>query len=59
MVDELKIFDPAYFAGLYEKISKKLDKFNEIKHYEIYCSSGKQTSISYEEGYIKKVLDKN
>ncbi|MHA1473575.1 MAG: TldD/PmbA family protein [Promethearchaeota archaeon] len=59
MVDELSIFDPNYFASLYEKISKKLDKNNEIKHYEMYCSSGKQTSISYEEGFIKKAFNKD
>ena len=59
MVEELKIFDPAYFASLYEKISNKLDKYSEIKHYEVFCSSGKQTSISYEEGFIKKAFDKD
>ncbi len=59
MADELNIFDPNYFASLYEKISKKLDKNNEIKHYEMYCSSGKQTSISYEEGFIKKAFNKD
>ena len=55
----LKIFDPNFFASLYEKVSKKLDKYSEIKHYEMYCSSGKQTSISYEEGFIKKAFKKN
>jgi len=54
-----KIFDPNFFASLYEKVSKKLDKYSEIKHYEMYCSSGKQTSISYEEGFIKKAFKKN
>ena len=54
----MDIFDPSYFASLYEKISKKLDKFSEIKHYEMYSSSIKQTTISYEEGFIKKAFHK-
>jgi PmbA protein len=55
----MKIFDPNFFASLYEKVSKKLDKYSEIKHYEMYCSSGKQTSITYEAGFIKKAFKKN
>ena len=59
MSDKLKFFNPDFFASLYEKISKKLDNYNEIKQYEMYSSSSKQTTISYEEGFIKKAFKKN
>ena len=54
----MDIFDPASFTSIFEKISKKLDKFSEIKHYELYASSIKETTITYEEGFIKKAFNK-
>lgn len=54
----IELFERSYFETLAEKIYRKLQNNQDIKHVEIYANSFKNTKISFEQGFIKNSFQK-
>lgn len=55
----IDLFDENFYIKISDKVNSILKNIPEIKHYEIFCNSSKDTKITYEKGEIKDATQKS